>query len=191
MIEFLRMSDAREMRAGLGALIGLMVTGFVNTLALGSSADVPLLVAPMGAAAVLLFAVEKSPLAQPWNVIGGNMLSALVGVTVASLVGNLVLASGLACGGAIIVMMALRCVHPPGGAVAMTAVLGGPSIQSAGYGFVLWPVGINCVLLLFMALLITRLELPRLQALRIQIGRLQAWRIETGHRNIARQPAEM
>lgn len=175
MIEYLKMSDTRETRAGLCALVGLMVTGFVSTIALGSSADVPLLVAPMGAAAVLLFAVEKSPLARPWNVIGGNMLSALVGVTVAALVGNLVLASGLACGGAIIVMMLLRCVHPPGGAVAMTAVLGGPSIQSAGYGFVFWPVGINCVLLLLMAILITRLE---------------TWRLETAHRNIARQTAD-
>jgi CBS domain-containing membrane protein len=92
------------------------------------------------------------------------MLSAFVGVTAAALVSNPVLASALACGGAIIAMMLLRCVHPPGGAVAMTAVLGGPSIQSAGYGFVLWPVGINCVLLLLMAVLITRLETWRLQA---------------------------
>jgi CBS domain-containing membrane protein len=111
----------------------------------------------MGAAAVLLFAVEKSPLAKPWNVIGGNVLSAFVGVTAAALVPNLVLASAVACAGAIIVMMLLRCVHPPGGAVAMTAVLGGPSIQSAGYGFVLWPVGINCVLLLLMAIMFNRL----------------------------------
>jgi CBS domain-containing membrane protein len=176
MIDMLKMSDYREMRAGIGALVGLMVTGFVSTIALGSSSDVPLLVAPMGAAAVLLFAVEKSPLARPWNVIGGNMLSALVGVTVATLVSNAVIASGLACGGAIVVMMLLRCIHPPGGAVAMTAVLGGPSIQSAGYGFVLWPVGINCVLLLLMAILITRLE---------------TWRIETGHRSIAHHSAEV
>lgn len=151
------LGDSREMRAGIGALIGLAVTGFVSTLALGSSSDVPLLVAPMGAAAVLLFAVEKSPLARPWNVIGGNVLSAFVGVTAAAFVTNLVLASAIACSGAIIVMMLLRCVHPPGGAVAMTAVLGGPSIQAAGYGFVLWPVGINCVLLLGMAMLFTRI----------------------------------
>jgi CBS domain-containing membrane protein len=150
-------SEFREMRAGIGALLGLAVTGFVSTIALGSSSDVPLLVAPMGAAAVLLFAVEKSPLAKPWNVIGGNVLSAFVGVTAAALVPNLVLASAVACAGAIIVMMLLRCVHPPGGAVAMTAVLGGPSIQSAGYGFVLWPVGINCVLLLLMAIMFNRL----------------------------------
>ncbi len=157
MASFPNMNDFREMKAGIGALVGLAVTGFVSTIALGSSSDVPLLVAPMGAAAVLLFAVEKSPLARPWNVLGGNMLSAFVGVTAAILVANPVVASALACSGAIIVMMLLRCVHPPGGAVAMTAVLGGPSIQSAGYGFVLWPVGINCVLLLTMAILFTRL----------------------------------
>ena len=157
MASFPNMNDFREMKAGIGAQVGLAVTGFVSTIALGSSSDVPLLVAPMGAAAVLLFAVEKSPLARPWNVLGGNMLSAFVGVTAAILVANPVVASALACSGAIIVMMLLRCVHPPGGAVAMTAVLGGPSIQNAGYGFVLWPVGINCVLLLTMAILFTRL----------------------------------
>lgn len=162
----LKYLDMREMRAGLAALIGLAVTGFVSALALGSSSDIPLLVAPMGAAAVLLFAVEQSPLARPWNVVGGNMLSALVGVTAAAIIANPVIASAVACGGAIVVMMLLRCLHPPGGAVAMTAVLGGPSIQAAGYGFVLWPVGINCILLLVIALLIARMERWRLAAAR-------------------------
>jgi len=160
----MQLIDIREMRAGLGSLIGIAVTGFVSTLALGSSSDIPLLVAPMGAAAVLLFAVERSPLAQPWNVIGGNIVSAFVGVTAAAMVPNAVIASALACSAAIVFMMVLRCLHPPGGAVAMTAVLGGPSIQSAGYGFVLWPVGINCVLLLGIAMLLVRAEKWRLQA---------------------------
>jgi CBS domain-containing membrane protein len=126
-------------------------------LALGQSSDVPLLIAPMGASAVLLFAVPTSPLAQPWSIIGGNTIAALIGVLCARYIGNPVLAAGIAAGLAIAVMMALRCLHPPSGAVALTAVLGGPAIQQAGFGFVLWPVMANSILLLAAALLFNNL----------------------------------
>jgi CBS domain-containing membrane protein len=138
-------------------LIGLVVTGTIASLALGRSSDVPLLIAPMGASAVLLFAVPTSPLAQPWSIIGGNTIAALIGVLCARLIGDSVVAAGLAAGLAIAVMMALRCLHPPSGAVALTAVLGGPAIQQAGFGFVIWPVMVNSVLLLLAALLFNNL----------------------------------
>src|SRR5450830_1606221 len=81
------------------------------------------LIAPMGASAVLLFAVPASPLAQPWSIIGGNLVSALVGVSYAKLVAEPALAAALAIALAIACMFALRCIHPPSGAVALTAVL--------------------------------------------------------------------
>lgn len=149
-------SLGERLRASIGALIGILVTGLVAGLALGGS-DVPLLIAPMGASAVLLFAVSTSPLAQPWSIIGGNTISALIGVTCARYVGDPMLAAALAAGLAIAAMMALRCLHPPSGAVALTAVLGGPAIQAAGYGFVVWPVLVNSVLLLLAALLFNNL----------------------------------
>lgn len=149
-------SLGERLRASIGALVGILVTGLVASLALGGS-DVPLLIAPMGASAVLLFAVPTSPLAQPWSIIGGNTVSALIGVTCARYVADPMLAAALAAGLAIGVMMALRCLHPPSGAVALTAVLGGPAIEAAGYGFVLWPVGVNSVLLLGVALLFNNL----------------------------------
>jgi CBS domain-containing membrane protein len=149
-------SLGERLRASIGALIGILVTGVIASLALGGS-DVPLLIAPMGASAVLLFAVPTSPLAQPWSIIGGNTVSALIGVTCARYVGDPMVAAALAAGLAIAAMMALRCLHPPSGAVALTAVLGGPAIQAAGYGFVLWPVGVNSLLLLVAALLFNNL----------------------------------
>ena len=149
-------SLGERLRASIGALIGILVTGVIASMALGGS-DVPLLIAPMGASAVLLFAVPTSPLAQPWSIIGGNTISALIGVTCARYVGDPVVAAALAAGLAIAAMMALRCLHPPSGAVALTAVLGGPAIQAAGYGFVLWPVGVNSLLLLVAALLFNNL----------------------------------
>lgn len=139
-------------RAGLGALFGLTLTGLATRMALGPTPSLPLLIAPMGASSVLLFAVPSSPLAQPWSIMGGNLVAGLVGVTMARLVGDPVLAAALACALAIGVMLALRCLHPPSGAVALTVVLGGPAVQAAGYGFVLSPVLLNSALLLASAL---------------------------------------
>lgn len=150
-------SLGERLRASIGALVGILLTGLVASVALGSGGDVPLLIAPMGASAVLLFAVPTSPLAQPWSIIGGNSIAALIGVTCARYIGDPMLAAALAVGFAIAVMMALRCLHPPSGAVALTAVLGGPAIQVAGFGFVIWPVLVNSALLLLVALLFNNL----------------------------------
>lgn len=137
--------------AGVGAVIGIALTALVVRLLIGPDVAIPLLVAPIGAAAVLLFAVPASPMAQPWAAIGGNLVSAVVGVSVVRLGLDPMLSAGLAVGGAICAMAVLRCLHPPGGAVALTAVLGGPAIHALGYGFVLAPVGIGTLLLLAMA----------------------------------------
>ncbi|MEH6461586.1 HPP family protein [Chitinimonas sp. JJ19] len=147
--------DWRErLSSCLGAAIGLLLTGYMSLWALGHIH--PWLIAPMGASAVLLFAAPASPLAQPWNMLLGNLVSALIGVLCAQLIGTQggvgILAAGLACGLAIAAMLQLRCLHPPGGAVALTAVLGGPTITSLGYGFAVWPVALNTALLLLVAL---------------------------------------
>ena len=136
----------------LGALIGLMFAEWMSRYALG---DVnPWFVAPMGASAVLLFAVPASPLAQPWSIIGGNLVAGLVGVFCAQHFGfNLGLAAALAVAIAIGFMFILRCLHPPSGAVAMTAVMGGPAVHALGYQFVIWPVLINSLFLLALALI--------------------------------------
>lgn len=133
--------------ACIGALIGIALTGAISGLALGSGPHVPLLVAPMGASAVLLFAVPASPLAQPWSIIGGNTISALVGVIVVHFVHQPVLATGIAVALAIAAMSFSRCLHPPGGAAALTAVFGGPAVISAGFLFPFIPVAANSILL--------------------------------------------
>ncbi len=130
-----------------GAVLGIGLTGLVCGIAFGNGPYLPLLVAPMGASAVLLFAVPASPLAQPWSIIGGNTISALVGVAVARMVPDPTLAAAVAVALAIAAMSLLRCLHPPGGAAALTAVLGGPAVLAAGYAFPLVPVGLNSTLL--------------------------------------------
>lgn len=144
--------------ASAGAVAGIPITYLLSAALVRSNASVPLLVAPMGASAVLVFAVPASPLAQPWPVVGGNVISVLVGVTAARLAPTMPLAAGLAVGGAIAAMSLLRCLHPPGGAAALIAVIGGPAVASAGYGFALEPVGINAAVLTAAGLLFHRVS---------------------------------
>ena len=141
-----------RLRSCLGALLGIAFTGGTMHLLLGPAASIPLLVAPMGASAVLLFAVPASPLAQPWSIIGGNLVSATVGVACAGWIADPVGAAALAVALAICLMFALRCVHPPSGAVALTAVLGGPAVHALGYRFVAEPIAMQSAALLCAAI---------------------------------------
>jgi len=146
----LRPLDA--LRGGTGAALGLLFAGLLGRFAVGGAIldhgwPLPLLAAPIGASAVLVFAVPASPLAQPRAVLGGNIVSALVGVTVAMLVPQTLVAAPLAVGLAIGIMMLLGCLHPPGGAVALICVSGGPKVAEAGYLFALNPVAVDSVLL--------------------------------------------
>lgn len=104
-------------------------------------------IASMGASAVLLFAVPHGQLSQPWPVVAGHVFSAILGVTCARLVPIPEIAAALAVCLAIGAMHQFKCIHPPGGATALTAVLGGEAIQRLGYGFVIYPVLLNCVLM--------------------------------------------
>jgi CBS domain-containing membrane protein len=150
------LSLRERIRGPLGAMVGIFLAGLGGSLMLREGMGAPALIAPMGASAVLLFAVPSSPLAQPWSVVGGNTVSAIVGVLVAGLVPEPLMAAALAIGLAIAAMIACRCLHPPGGAIALTAVLGGPAIHKLGLSFALWPVAGNSILLLCAALLYHR-----------------------------------
>lgn len=150
-------------RACLGALLGLFTVGLIGAVA-GLGGAQSLLLGPLAASAVLVFALPASPLAQPWQVLGGNVAAALVGVACAQSIPDPHLAAPVAVAAAIVVMFVLRCLHPPGGAVALTAVAGGPEIHALGYGFVLVPVGLSSVLLLLGAVVfnnLTRHRYPR------------------------------
>ncbi len=140
----------------LGAFVGLLGTALLCRWGLGL--EVHWLIAPMGASAVLLFAAPASPLAQPWSIVVGNGVSALMGVLSASLVADPALAAALAVMLAIAAMFLTRSLHPPGGAVALTAVIGGEGIRQLGVGYVLLPVLLNSLLLLLLALCYNRLR---------------------------------
>ena len=142
-----RINTRERLRLVMGALLGIFLTGLLCHLAAGPAvAGLPWLVAPLGASAVLVFAVPASPMAQPWPVVGGNTLSALVGIAGvhgAHLLGSPELAAALAVATAIALMLALRCLHPPGGATALMMVLG--SVADPAFAF--YPVMLNSLLL--------------------------------------------
>ncbi|OLP46475.1 HPP family protein [Rhizobium oryziradicis] len=152
-----RTSSVEAIRAGFGALVGL---GLVGLLLLSPSVDLKLglyLVAPFGATSVLLFAVPNSPLAQPWSAIVGNTTAALVGVAVSMMVGDPALRIALAVGLAITAMMTLRAVHPPAGAVAMTAAMSPAAVHDLGFWFALTPVAVGTTALVLVAIAYAKL----------------------------------
>ena len=116
---------ARWLRGSLGAKIAVGASALFASLLLGpNSADLPWLVAPLGASAVLVFAVPASPLAQPWPLVGGTIVSAIIGLPLGMYAGSALLAASLAVGLSIAVMSLARCLHPPGGACALLCALG-------------------------------------------------------------------
>lgn len=141
-----RINSHERLRIVIGSLLGIFVTGLLCHLADRMMPGLPWLVAPLGASAVLVYAVPASPMAQPWNVVGGNTLSALAGIAGVHgmhLLGSPALAAAVGVATAIALMLALRCLHPPGGATALMVVLGGVSDPL----FAFYPVMLNSVLL--------------------------------------------
>ncbi len=134
----------------LGGLLALLSVVFVSRRFVGDAGP-GMLVASMGASAVLLFALPHGQLSQPWAVVGGHVVSAIVGVAVAGLISDPVVAGAVAVGLAIGLMQVLRCVHPPGGATALSAVVGGPAVHALGMRFALTPVLLNALLIVGVA----------------------------------------
>jgi CBS domain-containing membrane protein len=133
----------------------ILLTAWI-TQEFSSNAAYPIIVASMGASAVILFIIPNSPLAQPWSLVGGQLVSAVIGVACAQVFTHTVFASACAVGGSVLVMLLFRCLHPPGAATALTPIMAGDPITALGYGFVLMPVGLNVAIMLFMAIVINR-----------------------------------
>lgn len=147
-IELNPVSHVERVVSTIGGFLGIFFVLLASEAVLGERTAALLIVASMGASAVLLFAVPHGPLSQPWSLIGGHMISAIIGVTCARFVPDLFLAAALAVGLAIGAMHYLRCIHPPGGATAITAVIGGPAVHALGYRFLVAPVLLNVAIIL-------------------------------------------
>ena len=143
-------SHAEKWVAAGGAFLGILATAWISSRYL-SVGDSWLMVGSMGASAVLLFAVPHGQLSQPWAATGGQLIPAIIGVSCAHWIPMPVLAAAAAVSLAVMAMHYARCVHPPGGATALIAVIGGPSIHSLGYAYVVTPVMLNALTILALA----------------------------------------
>lgn len=145
-------SEREHWISGTGGLLGILVVWWISNLVLDDLGAI-LVSSSMGSTAVLLFAAPHGAMSQPWAVFGGHLVSALIGVTCVQWLGHdLMLAAALAVGFSITAMYNLRCLHAPGGATALAAVLGGDTVLAMGYEFVWSPIMLNAIVMLAVAI---------------------------------------
>jgi len=150
-IERSRTSNSEKIVATVGSILGISISFYISYLIIGLEAAF-FLVPSMGAAAVLLFAIPHGALSQPWALFMGNLMSAFIGVACYMLVPNIFIAAGLAVGLSIGAMHLLNCIHPPGGATALVAVVGGPVVHDLGFMYILSPIFINVLSIFIVAI---------------------------------------
>lgn len=151
-----RSSVDEKIIASIGAILSICAVFFVSDWLTNGTLAMTLLPS-MGASAVLLLAVPHGTLSQPWPLFGGHVLSAGAGVVCALTINNIYLAAGCSVGLAILTMHVLRCIHPPGGATALVAVVGGDAIHNLGFSFLLFPTLINCIIIFSFSIIFNNL----------------------------------
>jgi CBS-domain-containing membrane protein len=145
----------------IGSVLGIGACGWLSARYF-EPRDLSLLIGSFGASAVLVYGAIKSPLAQPRNLVGGHVVSGLVGMACWQVFGaTLWIAAALAVSLAIVAMLATKTLHPPGGATALIAVIGGDKVHALGFLYAFIPAGAGAVVLLLVALLVNNLSRNR------------------------------
>lgn len=151
-IELVSVSFREKFVSIMGGFLSISILSYIAHATLDEGGTF-CFVGSMGASAVLLFAVPHGQLSQPWPVLAGHGLSAAIGVLCARYFSHEWIASGVAVGLSIGVMHQLKCIHPPGGATALTAVIGGDAVRELGFHFIWYPVLISAVLMIVVAII--------------------------------------
>lgn len=145
----------------IGAFIGIGVVAYLNYSRFEKT-DLFMIIGSFGASAVLIYGAIKSPLAQPRNLIGGHVISAVIGVTCYDFLNeHMWLASAAAVATSVALMHATKTLHPPGGATALIAVIGGEKIHNLGYLYAIIPAGAGAAIMLVIALLVNNISKKR------------------------------
>lgn len=145
----------------IGAFLGISAVGFLQYI-LFVDGDLVYIIGSFGASAVLIYGAPRSPMAQPRNLVGGHLVSALVGVTAFKLVGgNPWMAGSVAVATAIAGMHITKTLHPPGGATALIAVIGSDEVHTLGFLYVLVPAGLGALIMLVVALVVNNIPASR------------------------------
>lgn len=153
-----------SLKAKLLSLLACFFSIFIVALitkTIAPNDSYPMIVASMGASAIILFFIPSSPVAQPWPFVGGQITSAIVGITCALNIAETSTAAATAVGSSIFLMLIMRCLHPPAAATSLSPIMAGASITSLGYSFVIIPVAVNVFSLLILAIIINRWVMER------------------------------
>jgi hypothetical protein len=133
--------------SALGGFVAIFAVYWTSHLVLGPTAS-PILVLSMGSTAAMLFAVPHGALSQPWPLLGGHLVSGLIGIACLLWIPDPMLAAAVATGLALGAMHYLRCIHPPAGATALAAALGNETVKAMGFAFVIAPLMLNVLIIL-------------------------------------------
>ncbi|SMC41174.1 HPP family protein [Moheibacter sediminis] len=145
----------------LGAFIGIALIAFFQSFILTKEENI-FLIGSFGASSVLIYGAIQSPLAQPRNLILGNVISAAIGVSIAKVLPDIIwITAPLAVSLSIVSMQMIKALHPPGGAAALIAVIGSEKIQELGYLYVFTPVLTGTLILFFVALIFNNITKHR------------------------------
>ncbi|MFO7876481.1 MAG: HPP family protein [Desulfovermiculus sp.] len=156
-----RVSVSEVIWSWIGSFLGIAALGIVH-FNFFSNSDMIMIIGSFGASAVLIYGAIKSPLAQPRNLIGGHVISAVIGVACFQLLGDQMwLASAVAVATAIAVMHLTKTLHPPGGASALIAVIGSDQIHALGFLYALVPAGSGALIMLVVALVVNNIPKSR------------------------------
>lgn len=156
-----RVSNSEIIWSWIGAFLGISAVSYLNYVILGG-ADTGLMLGSFGASAVLVYGAIKSPLAQPRNLIGGHIFSGFVGVAAYQLFHPCIwMAAGMAVATALALMHVTKTLHPPGGATALIAVIGGEKVHCLGFLYPIIPAGLGALVMLAVALLVNNIPRTR------------------------------
>lgn len=152
-------------RAAIGVSLGTLFSVWLCSLVFGLPVAMHL-IGPLGASAILLFAVSSGALAQPWSILGSYFCATVVSLLVVHFLGRDLTSACVAVGLALVVMCLLRCLHPPAGALALLVVLADPQSAQLGWAM-LEPVMFSAGCMLLVALFynnLTRVRYPKRHA---------------------------
>lgn len=146
----------------IGSFFGIGIIAYLQSQTLETS-DLVFLIGSFGASSVLVYGVIQSPLAQPRNLVGGHLVSAMIGVTIQKLIPDILwISAPLAVSLSIVLMQITKTLHPPGGATALIAVTGSATIKKMGYFYVISPVLSGVLILLFVAIIFNNMTRNRI-----------------------------
>jgi CBS-domain-containing membrane protein len=145
----------------LGAFVGIGIIAYLQSFSFSKFENI-FLIGSFGASSVLIYGAIQSPLAQPRNLIGGHIISAIIGVSIYKFCPDIIwITAPLAVALSIVVMQITKTLHPPGGATALIAVIGSEKIKALGYIYVLSPVLTGALILLTVALVFNNITSNR------------------------------